>query len=97
MSKLEPVAYLYTCRKKPENKSLMWGKDVSFLRQMGYKPEPLVTVDQAEDNAQELRQALHDLVRDLEMRSALKEGREQGVVDCGNGVYMKAKAALGEL
>lgn len=97
MSKLEPVAYLYTCRKKPENKSLMWGKDVSFLRQMGYKPEPLITVEQASAHCETLRQALHDLVRDLEMRSKWKEGSDHGVVDCGDGVYMKAKAALGEL
>lgn len=96
-NKLEPVAYLHTCRKKPENKSLMWEKDVLYLRQMGYKPEQLVTVDQAEAHSATLRQTLHDLVRDLEMRSKWKEGASHGVLDCGNGVYMKAKAALGEL
>lgn len=95
--KLEPVAYLHICRKKPAHKSLMWKRDVPFLKQMGYKPEPLVTIDQAEAHCAALRQALHDLVRDLEMRSKWKEGSSHGAVDCGNGVYMKAKAALGEL
>ena len=57
----------------------------------------LVTAEQAEAHCAALRQALHDLVRDLEMRSKWKEGSNHGVVDCGNGVYMKAKAELGEL
>lgn len=39
----------------------------------------------------ELHKALYDLIRDLEMRG------KQGVVDCGNGVYVQAKRALGEL
>lgn len=56
-----------------------------------------VTIEKAQAHSEELRQALHDLVHDLEMRSKWKEGSSHGVVDCGNGVYMKAKAALGEL
>ncbi|MBC7201891.1 MAG: hypothetical protein H5U29_00005 [Pusillimonas sp.] len=43
------------------------------------------------------RKALHDLIRDLEMRSNLKTGSQEGVVDCGQGVYMQALRALGEL
>lgn len=42
------------------------------------------------------KEALRDLVRDLEMRSNLKPGDEKGVVDCGHGVYMQAKRVLGE-
>lgn len=45
----------------------------------------------------EIHKALHDLIRDLEMRSTFKLGDDRGVVDCGNGVYMRAKKALGEL
>lgn len=97
MSKLEPVAYLHTCRKKPGSKALKWQKDDPVLASRGYKPEPLITIEQASANCETLRQALHDLVRDLEMRSKWKEGPSHGVVDCGNGVYMQAKAALGEL
>lgn len=44
-----------------------------------------------------IHKALHDLIRDLEMRSTFKLGEDRGVVDCGNGVYMRAKEALGEL
>lgn len=86
---LEPVGYQWLDTGH-FRKNIPKGCDVSAFRE-------LVTVEQAEAHCAALRQALHDLVRDLEMRSAWKEGKEQGVVDCGNGVYMKAKAALGEL
>lgn len=42
------------------------------------------------------KDALRDLIRDLEMRSNLKTGSDKGVVDCGHGVYMRAKKVLGE-
>lgn len=43
------------------------------------------------------KDALRDLIRDLEMRSNLKTGNDKGVVDCGHGVYMRAKRILGEM
>lgn len=43
-----------------------------------------------------IKKALKDLIQDLEQRSTWKEGRDKGVVDCGNGVYMQAKRALGD-
>lgn len=42
------------------------------------------------------KDALRDLIRDLEMRSNLKTGSDKGVVNCGHGVYMRAKKVLGE-
>ena len=42
----------------------------------------------------ELLKALLQLVEDLEMRSNWKIADEKGVVDCGNGVYLKARAAI---
>lgn len=53
--------------------------------------------DYARATAEPYRAALHDLVLDLEMRAQWKEGSEQGVVACGQGVYMRAKRALGEI
>lgn len=48
------------------------------------------------DKYEAAHDALKALIDDLEMRSKWKEGRDKGVVDCGNGVYMKAKRVLGE-
>lgn len=45
----------------------------------------------------QVQDALKNLIDDLEMRSLWKNGRDKGVVDCGNGVYINAKRALGEL
>lgn len=38
--------------------------------------------------------AMTKLVEDLEMRSNWKRGDEKGVVDCGNSVYLNARAAI---
>lgn len=80
MSKLNPVGYQWLdtghFRKK-----IPKGCDVSAFRE-------LVTVEQAEAHCAALREALHDLVRDLE---------SPGAIGCGHNVYMKAKAALREL
>lgn len=95
MSKLEPVAEVGSTY------TLLWAgsETISAIHERsGVKVGSLlVTTEQAEAHCAELRQALHDLVQDLEMRSKWKEGSSHGVVDCGNGVYMQAKAALGEL
>ncbi len=40
--------------------------------------------------------ALTELIADLEMRANLKSGRKKGVVECGHGVYIRAKHALGQ-
>ena len=45
----------------------------------------------------ELKARLSEVVADLEMRSYLKRGEEYGLVDVSNGVYMRAKEALGQL
>jgi len=47
--------------------------------------------------AEPYAEALRDLIEDLELRSNLKRGRDHGTVDCGQGVYERAKRALGEL
>lgn len=44
--------------------------------------------------APDLLEALTKLVEDLEMRSNWKRGSENGVVDCGNSVYLKARSAI---
>lgn len=46
------------------------------------------------DDYDTVRIALLDLVADLEARSEWKGGADQGIVNCGNGVYMQAKRAL---
>lgn len=52
----------------------------------------------ARSTAEPYRLALYNLVRDLEQRSKLKEDDDdKGIVDCGDGVYMKAKMVLGEV
>lgn len=64
MSKLEPVAYLHTCRKKPSSKALKWQKDDPTLKSKGYVAEPLVTVDQAEAYAAaKVREALEEAAK----------------------------------
>ena len=45
----------------------------------------------------ELQSSLSEVVGDLEMRSHLKRGEDYGLVDVSNGVYMRAKHALGQL
>ena len=45
------------------------------------------------DNA-ELLSALKLLVEDLELRSTFNPGSKNGVVDCGHGVYERAKRAI---
>ena len=45
----------------------------------------------------ELHSSLSEVVGDLEMRSHLKRGEDYGLVDVSNGVYMRAKHALGQL
>ena len=45
----------------------------------------------------QLESRLSEVIADLEMRSHLKRGEEYGVVDVSNGVYMRAKDALGQL
>ena len=45
----------------------------------------------------ELHSSLSEVVGDLEMRSHLKRGEDYGLVDVSNGVYMRAKHALGQM
>ena len=45
----------------------------------------------------ELHSSLSEVVGDLEMRSHLKRGEDYGLVDVSNGVYMRAKHALGKM
>ena len=47
-----------------------------------------------QDHNKKLHQALSDLVHDLEQRSNMKLGDDRGVVDCGHGVYIRAKSIL---
>lgn len=55
----QPVAYLQICRKKPESKSLTYGKDVPALKNLGYAPNPLFSAGQLEAYAADkVREAL---------------------------------------
>lgn len=49
---------------------------------------------QIEAQRDELLEALTKLVEDLECRAEWKTGDKRGVVDCGNSVYMIARAAI---
>jgi len=54
----------------------------------------LAAKDAENAKMREARKALAELVEDLELRSNLKRGDDKGLVDCGDGVYQRAKAAL---
>ncbi|MGG5143918.1 hypothetical protein [Alcaligenes ammonioxydans] len=57
----QPVAYLQICRKKPESKSLTYGKDVPALKNLGYAPNPLFSAGQLEAYAADkVREALEE-------------------------------------
>ncbi|MGG5150491.1 hypothetical protein [Alcaligenes aquatilis] len=57
----QPVAYLQICRKKPESKSLAYGKDVPALKNLGYAPNPLFSAGQLEAYAADkVREALEE-------------------------------------
>ena len=58
---------------------------------------PAMQKSRAEARVAELQSSLSDVVGDLEMRSHLKRGEDYGLVDVSNGVYMRAKHALGEI
>lgn len=54
-----PVAWLQTCRKKPDNHALTYNKEVPALKNLGYRAEGLITTDQAEAYAAaKVREAL---------------------------------------
>lgn len=50
----------------------------------------------AEARAERLAKSLKEIIDDLETRSDWKEGTQKGVVDIGQGVYLRGKAALAE-
>ena len=59
--------------------------------------EASVVIGELRARVAELKARLSEVVADLEMRSYLKRGEEYGLVDVSNGVYMRAKKALGQL
>lgn len=50
----------------------------------------------SEARAERLAKSLKEIIDDLETRSDWKEGTQKGVVDIGQGVYLRGKAALAE-
>ena len=73
------------------NLSFEVGQSLLFLRDHG----GWRAIDKA--RVAELQSSLSEVVGDLEMRSHLKRGEDYGLVDVSNGVYMRAKHALGQL
>ena len=59
--------------------------------------EASVVIGELRARVAELKARLSEVVADLEMRSYLKRGEEYGLVDVSNGVYMRAKHALGKM
>lgn len=43
-----PVAWLQTCRKRPDSHALTYNKEVPALKNLGYLAQGLITTDQAE-------------------------------------------------
>lgn len=54
-----PVAWLQTCRKRPDSHALTYNKEVPALKNLGYLAQGLITTDQAEAYAAaKVREAL---------------------------------------
>lgn len=104
MSKLEPVAYLHTCRKKPSSKALKWQKDDPTLKSKGYVAEPLVKVDQAEAYAAaKVREALEKAAKvcdeywkelDIARKSGSLSKYIEGALDCADILEQRIRALI---
>ena len=96
----EPVAYLQICRKKPESKSLTYGKDVPALKNLGYAPNPLFSAGQLEAYAAaKVREALEEAAKvcDAYFKEIEEQSRstyEEGKLDAADILKQRIKALI---
>lgn len=78
----DPVGYLYQCGKKPELTELRFDPHQRGLISVGYKPSPLITIEQAEAYAQaRVDDALEALSHVRQYGSDTLSGRTDGPDD----------------
>lgn len=73
------------------------GAQTEWLEQNKPVKELADAIRDAQAQRDELLEVLIKLVEDLERRANWKSGEEKGVVDCGHGVYIAARAAIAKV
>ena len=99
-----PMAAAYAIAELVSRVSMLESARIAYASEFSPDGEGLPDVGSIHQNIRalktrvaELHSSLSEVVGDLEMRSHLKRGEDYGLVDVSNGVYMRAKHALGEI